>query len=95
MSLIRSYRVLLSLRCREASALIAESADREFTRLERWALRLHLADCPSCRRFRSQLTFLGRMWKGMKRRLVAGEVPPEDRLSDAARKRLGQMHARF
>jgi predicted anti-sigma-YlaC factor YlaD len=94
MSVFRSFKLVLSLRCREASELIAESADRDITPLERWALRLHLADCASCRRFRTQLTFLGGVSREMKRHLTAGEVPPDDRLSDAARERLRRMKGR-
>ena len=42
---------LLGGTCREASRLISESLDRELTRRERWALRLHTVLCTACRRF--------------------------------------------
>jgi hypothetical protein len=91
MSFLRSVKLILTLKCREASALIAEGADRELTVAERWALRLHLAYCSSCRRFRRQLAFLHRLWTGMQRRLTTGEVPLEERLSEAARGRLERI----
>lgn len=91
MSFLRSLKMILTLKCREASALIAEGADRELTAAERWALRLHLAYCSSCRRFRQQLAFLHRLWLEIDRRLAAGEVPLEERLSDPTRQRLERM----
>jgi predicted anti-sigma-YlaC factor YlaD len=91
MSLFRNIRLILSLQCREASALIAEGADRELTRSERLALRLHLAYCSSCRRFRKQLAFLRRLWTELERRLTTGEVPLEESLSESARERIQRM----
>lgn len=91
MSFIRSMKLILSLKCREASALIAEGADRELTSAERWALRLHLAYCSSCRRFRQQLAFLRRLLKGLEQRLAAGDVPLEEGISEAARRRLERI----
>jgi len=90
MSFIRSMKLILTLKCREASALIAEGADRDLSRAERWALRLHLAYCSSCRRFRQQLAFLRRLLREIEQRLSTGEVPLEERLSEAARGRLEQ-----
>jgi hypothetical protein len=91
MSFLRSLKMILTLKCREASALIAEGADRELTSAERWALRLHLAYCSSCRRFRQHLAFLHRLCLEIDRRLTAGEVPLEERLSDPTRQRLVRM----
>jgi hypothetical protein len=91
MSFLRSLNLILTLKCRDASTLIAEGADRELTRSERWALRLHLAICGPCRRFRRQLAFLRQVWTGMQQRLTAGEVPLEERLSESARARLQRM----
>jgi predicted anti-sigma-YlaC factor YlaD len=91
MSFIRSINLILTLKCREASALIAEGADRDLSRSERWALRLHLAYCSSCRRFRQQLAFLRRLLKGLEQRLAAGDVPLEEGISEAARGRLERI----
>jgi hypothetical protein len=91
MSLFGNLKLILSLQCRDASALIAEGADRQLTRSERWALGLHLAYCSSCRRFRKQLAFLGRLWTELERRLIAGEVPLEESLSESSRERMQRI----
>lgn len=44
--------------CKEASALLIAREDRALPRLERWALRLHLALCDACPRFERQLLTL-------------------------------------
>lgn len=41
--------------CKEAVALMIAREDRELPRLERWALRLHLAMCKACPSFERQL----------------------------------------
>lgn len=41
--------------CKEAVALMVAREDRELPRLERWALRLHLAVCQACPSFERQL----------------------------------------
>ena len=91
MSFLRSLKMILTLKCREASALIAEGADRELTSAERWALRLHLAYCSSCRRFRGHLAFLHRLLREIEQRLSTGDVPLEEGISDAARQRLERI----
>jgi hypothetical protein len=44
--------------CKEASALLIAREDRALPRVERWALRLHLALCDACPRFERQLLTL-------------------------------------
>jgi hypothetical protein len=44
--------------CEEASRLASESQDRELTWKQRWALRVHLLLCGSCRRMMRQLESL-------------------------------------
>ncbi|NCT97065.1 MAG: zf-HC2 domain-containing protein [Comamonadaceae bacterium] len=41
--------------CKQAVALMIAREDRELPRLERWALRLHLAVCKACPNFERQL----------------------------------------
>ncbi|MDY7108491.1 MAG: zf-HC2 domain-containing protein [Planctomycetota bacterium] len=91
MPFFRSLNLILTLKCREASALIAEGADRELTPSERWALRFHLVICAPCRRFRRQLAFLRRLWAEMQKRFATGEVPLQEGLSQSARARMQQM----
>jgi hypothetical protein len=42
---------LLTLRCREAAALLSAAQDGELSRMDRWALRGHLLICGPCRRY--------------------------------------------
>ena len=46
---------LLSLSCCEATRLASDALDRELTRRERWALRVHTFLCTNCRRFAAQI----------------------------------------
>ena len=61
---------MLTLCCREASRLISEEQERELSRHERWALKIHTWLCGACRRFRAHLSFL---------REVASHLPAEFR----------------
>lgn len=58
---------LLALPCRQATELASAAMDRELTRGERLALRLHLLTCRGCRRFRAQLAALRRCLVGLYR----------------------------
>ena len=49
---------LLSLSCCEAARLASEALDRDLTRRERWALRIHTFLCRGCRQFAAQLRVL-------------------------------------
>ncbi|MDZ4655951.1 MAG: zf-HC2 domain-containing protein [Bythopirellula sp.] len=49
---------LVGITCREASRLASEALDRELSRRERWALRVHTFLCRSCRRFAKQAAIL-------------------------------------
>jgi hypothetical protein len=55
---LRKVRMILSLSCEEASRLTSDALDRELSRSERWALRLHLLFCHGCRRFKQQLDMI-------------------------------------
>jgi Putative zinc-finger len=55
---IRNITMLVNLSCDQASRLASESLDRELSRHERWALRLHTLVCRSCRRLVAQLKTL-------------------------------------
>lgn len=43
------------LTCKEATQLISKSLDRQLTRRERFAVRVHLLICKYCKRFAEQL----------------------------------------
>jgi hypothetical protein len=60
---LRELRKILSLSCEEASHLTSDALDRELSRSERWALRLHLLFCHGCRRLKQQLDLMRTLTK--------------------------------
>ncbi len=54
----KAIKLVLTLRCEESTRLVSDSLDRDLTRSERLAIRLHAVSCWSCRRFRRQILFL-------------------------------------
>ena len=83
MSVLRAIRMLLALQCDESKRLMSEGLDRDLSRVERWALRLHFVSCIACRGVRKQFAFLQ---QAARRR---GEQLSE-RLSDEARQRIAE-----
>jgi hypothetical protein len=51
----------LFMTCRNAAPLISHRLDRPLPAEQRIALRVHLAICPACRRYRGQLVLLDRV----------------------------------
>ena len=78
----KSIWYVVSLTCDESSRLLSDAMDRDLTRVERTALRMHNLTCKSCKRFIEQLEFL--------RRAASGAVLNQNRqaLSPEARNRL-------
>ena len=58
MSVLRALHLLLTLRCIDSTRLISDGCDRDLSKIERWAVRLHQISCRPCRSFRRQLAFL-------------------------------------
>ena len=87
MSLISDIVRILTLNCRESSALMSESLDRPLRLAERIALRFHYIGCWSCRRLRHHLTLI---------RQAAGRLAQrqDDVLSAAAAERIKSAIAR-
>jgi len=56
----RSLVHLLFAHCDEMSAVASESFDRDLSRAERFALRLHLLYCSACRRAGGQMRAIRR-----------------------------------
>lgn len=61
MKWVLGLRSVLFMTCRDAAPLISHAIDRELPPLDRTAVRLHLSICPSCRRYRGQLTLIRRV----------------------------------
>lgn len=51
-------KLILTIRCEEASRLTSDGLDRKLTFSERLAVRAHTFICRSCRRFHSQMRML-------------------------------------
>jgi putative zinc finger protein len=64
---------LLNLPCEGISRLASESLDRELTRAERAALRLHMFYCSTCRRYLRQIKLISRALRGLSGRLETDE----------------------
>lgn len=72
----RGLKLLLFMTCRDAAPLISHAMDQKLTGHERAAVGLHLSICPSCRRYRGQITLL--------RHVLLRLVPISTRHSSAA-----------
>lgn len=55
MKWIQSIKLILTLRCEEASRIMSDSMDRDLGFAERWAIRLHVISCRHCVRLRRHL----------------------------------------
>ncbi|MHC4414294.1 MAG: zf-HC2 domain-containing protein [Planctomycetota bacterium] len=88
MALIQALTKLLTLKCREATALVSAAEDGSLGRVDRWALRLHLLICAPCRRYRRQLVRLRRAVRRAVQRLEGDGRLPGVQLSAEDRHRL-------
>jgi len=52
--------MLLTLRCEESTQLLSDGFDRDLSRCERWAVRLHSISCRPCRGVRKQFVAIQR-----------------------------------
>ena len=50
----------MKINCKEASRMISAGLDKDLGLVDRAALRLHLAVCDACNKFKFQLVFLRR-----------------------------------
>lgn len=55
MSTLKAIWQILTTRCERSSHLASESFDRELSRAERWAMKVHEFVCKSCHRCHRQL----------------------------------------
>jgi hypothetical protein len=92
MSFLAAVKMVLTLSCDESTRLTSMSMDRDLSRSERVAVRLHAVSCRACRRFRRQIQFIRDAIRG---RLAAKSVVPfpGPSLTPEARKRLKHIVA--
>lgn len=88
MSQFHSIWRLLNLPCCEMAQLASESLDRELSRLERLALRLHLLYCSACRRYLRQLTRIQNALRTLAARLETDDILPGPGIPDDVRERI-------
>ena len=79
---------LLNLPCEGMSRLASESLDRELTRPERAALRMHTFYCSACRRYLRQLKLINRALRRLAARLETDEPLPGAGLPDDVREEI-------
>lgn len=74
------------LTCKDASHLVSHSQDRPLSFRERWALRLHLWMCVSCRNFERQVALIRRVLRQPEH--AAPPDTPDRQLPAEARERI-------
>jgi len=77
----------LAYSCRDAAHDLLEADDRPLTRFERFSLRVHLALCAPCRRYRRQLEVVREATRSIARDGVGHEAAAPG-LDDEARSRI-------
>ena len=93
MSLATLWKVL-TLSCDESTELVSASLERELTRGERVAMKLHGLGCWSCRRLRRQILFLREALRRRKADWTLDASLSAPTLSPEARQRIRQVLAR-
>ena len=79
---------LLNLPCEGMSRLASQSLDRDLTRTERAALRLHMFYCAACRRYLRQLKLVTRALRGLSGQLETDEPLGGAGLPDDVREKI-------
>ena len=90
---LSDLRLVLALRCDEASELASAALDRKLTGSERWALRLHTFVCKPCRRLVRQPRAIREMMRSAPMSLDAGAAGAVAQLSAERRRQIKQMLA--
>jgi len=85
MTWFKSIWLILTLKCNQSTQLASESLDRDLTRAESVAMRLHELLCGHCRRFHEQIVALG---EAARLRRSQGTDLPGSSLSSEARMRI-------
>jgi anti-sigma factor RsiW len=90
---LSDVRLVLALRCDEASELASAALDRELTAKERWALRFHTFVCKPCRRLVRQLRAMRELMSSAPLSLDASAAGASAQLSAERRRQIKQMLA--
>lgn len=94
MRLLKSIKLILSLRCNEATQLASDALDRKLTWDERIALRLHTLVCVACRRCMRQLRAMHESFRKLPEQWRQDASLPHDiRLSAERQRQIKQLLA--
>lgn len=88
--MIKTVIKILSLDCREATAIRSAYQDEELSRGDRWALAVHMLICGACRKYRDQLKRLRQVFQAAHRLLELEQSLPGLSLTDEAKARIRQ-----
>ena len=94
MTYFATIKQVLTLSCDESTQLVSASLERELTRGERLAVKLHALCCWSCRRFRRQILFFREAADRLKADSTSGEPFANISLAPDARQRISAALAR-
>jgi len=72
--------------CKDITALVSRSMEKDLSVRERWVMKTHLYTCIACRRYLTQLEFMSEVFAKQEKKLEKGEHAP--RLSSEASERL-------
>ena len=72
--------------CKDITALVSRSMEKDLSVRERWVMKTHLYTCIACRRYLTQLEFMSEVFAKQEEKLENGE--PSPRLSSEASERL-------
>jgi anti-sigma factor RsiW len=90
MAKVREFFRLLNQPCRDMTALLSRSMDRDLPFSERFAYKVHLLYCTACRRYIRQLRLIRDALRRAVDRLAEVDGLPGAGLSPAARKRIAR-----
>jgi len=71
--------------CQHATKLLSDAQERPLTDRERIGLRFHVLICSTCRRFRSQLRLMRRLFSEASPKILASVYASDARLSEPRR----------
>lgn len=86
----KTAKLILTLRCEQASRIASQELDGKISKGESCALYLHMLICANCKHFWKQIRWIQTAVQERDEYLVSGSESPDDRLSPEARERIQQ-----
>ena len=85
---VREFWRLLNAPCEEMASLISISLDRDLSRSQRVAVKLHLLYCKACRRYRRQIRLMREALRAIISQMEGAELSSGPALGAEARERI-------